>query len=189
MYYFEKNIDEAKYIEDQKPLNVIIYIAKKLVSSSFSGSFNFQYASAKKYLTVRSSSAITHNHLLSNENLFANKESNPINEEIEYMRENSNTSNNGSNNKINNNENNVNKTNVIDLDNIKIDNIENINDINFKNLISVLNQKFLKYLIKNKISNNNINNQDEKKESVDLNNTNSNHNSNTNPINSFSKNK
>jgi len=188
----EKDIDEAKFIEGQKPLNVINYIAKKLVSSSFCGSFNFQYASAKKYSTARRSSAITHNHLISNGgNMFVNKESNPINEEIEYMRENSNTSNNGSNNGNNNNENTVkaNETNENDLDKMKSDYTENINDINFKNLVSILNQKFKKYLTKNKTSNNNINNQDEKKESINLNNTNSNHNSNTNPINDLSKNK
>ena len=188
----EKDIDEAKFIEGQKPLNVINYIAKKLVSSSFCGSFNFQYASAKKYSTARRSSAITHNHLISNGgNMFVNKESNPINEEIEYMRENSNTSNNGSNNGNNNNENTVkaNETNENDLDKMKSDYTENINDINFKNLVSILNQKFKKYLTKNKTSSNNINNQDEKKESINPNNTNSNHNSNTNPINDLSKNK
>ena len=186
----EKDIDEAKFIEGQKPLNVINYIAKKLVSSSFCGSFNFQYASAKKYSTARRSSAITHNHLISNGgNMFVNKESNPINEEIEYMRENSNTSNNGSNNGNNNNENTVkaNETNENDLDKMKSDYTENINDINFKNLVSILNQKFKKYLTKNKTSSNNINNQDEKKESINPNNTN--HNSNSNPINDLSKNK
>ena len=187
----EKDIDEAKFIEGQKPLNVINYIAKKLVSSSFCGSFNFQYASAKKYSTARLSSAITHNYLISNGNMLVNKESNPINEEIEYMRENSNTSNNGSNNGNNNNENNakINETNENDLNSNKSEYNENINDINFKNLVSILNQKFKKYLTKNKTSSNNINNQDEKKEWANPNNTNSNQKSNTNPINSFSNNK
>jgi len=187
----EKDIDEAKFIEGQKPLNVINYIAKKLVSSSFCGSFNFQYASAKKYSTARRSSAITHNHLISNGNMFVNKESNPINEEIEYMRENSNTSNNGSNNGNNNNENNtkINETNENNLNIIKSDYNENINDINFKNLVSILNQKFKKYLTKNKTSSNNINNQDDKKDSFYPYNSNSNQNSNINPINGLSKNK
>ena len=185
----EKDIDEAKFIEGQKPLNVINYIAKKLVSSSFCGSFNFQYASAKKYSTARRSSAITHNHLISNGNMFVNKESNPINEEIEYMRENSNTSNNGSNNGNNNNENTVKvndntNDNYNEVGNMKNDYNENINDINFKNLVSILNQKFKKYLTKNKTSSNNINNQEEGKESA-----NPNQNSNTNPISGLSKNK
>ena len=185
----EKDIDEAKFIEGQKPLNVINYIAKKLVSSSFCGSFNFQYASAKKYSTARRSSAITHNHLISNGNMFVNKESNPINEEIEYMRENSNTSNNGSNNGNNNNENIVKASdntndNYNEVDNMKNDYTENINDINFKNLVSILNQKFKKYLTKNKISSNNINNQIDRKESA-----NSNQISNMNSINGLSKNK
>ena len=143
----DKEIDETKFMEGQKPLNVINYIAKKLVSSSFCGSFNFQYASAKKYSTARRGSALTHNHLISNGNLFVNKESNPINEEIEYSKENSEGGNNGNYNSdeknINNNDNDENKNENKDTIN------DNINDINFKNLVSILNQKFKKYLTKN----------------------------------------
>ena len=164
----DKDIDETKLMEGQKPLNVINYIAKKLVSSSFCGSFNFQYSSAKKYSTARRSSALTYNHLISNGNMFANNESNPINEEIEYMKENNDSGNNKSNisnenniNEINNEENNK----IKDI-NEKNDNInDNINDINFKNLVSILNQKFKKYLENNaEIRDlNNINNNSNKK--------------------------
>ena len=157
------NFDESKLIEGQKPLNVINYIAKKLVSSSFCGSFNFQYPSAKKYSTARRASALTHNNLISNGNILTNKESNPINEEIEYIKENSdsggingsnNKNNNGNNyneeNNINNNNNNAiepNNNNTINNNNGK--NNDDINDINFKNLVSILNQKFKKYLAQN----------------------------------------
>ena len=159
----DKDIDESKLIEGQKPLNVINYIAKKLVSSSFCGSFNFQYSSAKKYSTARRGSALTYNHLISNGNIKFNKESNPINEEIEYIKDNNEGDINGSKyNKesdkrgmeYNNNEKKDNNVN------------DNINDINFKNLVSILNQKFKKYLSNNserkkieKVDNNkNINN-------------------------------
>ena len=169
----DKDIDESKFMEGQKPLNVINYIAKKLVSSSFCGSFNFQYASAKKYSTARRSSAITHNHLISNGNLFVNKESNPINEEIEYMKENSNTSNNGSNNGNYNDENNIKDNNNKNDINGNKNYDDNINDINFKNLISILNQKFKKYLAKNK-TDFNIKNNENIKEVDNLNNYNSN---------------
>ena len=142
----DKDIDESKLIEGQKPLNVINYIAKKLVSSSFCGSFNFQYSSAKKYSTARRGSALTYNHLISNGNIKFNKESNPINEEIEYIKDNNEGDINGSKyNKesdkrgmeYNNNEKKDNNVN------------DNINDINFKNLVSILNQKFKKYLSNN----------------------------------------
>ena len=137
----DKDIDETKFMEGQKPLNVINYIAKKLVSSSFCGSFNFQYASAKKYSTARRGSTLTHNHLISNG---INKESNPINEEIEYAKENSDGGNNGICNSEEKNYNNENN-NGNNLDTIN----DNINDINFKNLVSILNQKFKKYLTQN----------------------------------------
>ena len=140
----DKDIDETKLMEGQKPLNVINYIAKKLVSSSFCGSFNFQYSSAKKYSTARRGSALTYNHLISNGNIFSNHESNPINEEIEYAKENSEN--------INNENYNTNELrNKYEKSNGKIDSSynENINDINFKNLVSILNQKFKKYLEQN----------------------------------------
>jgi len=164
----DKDIDETKLMEGQKPLNVINYIAKKLVSSSFCGSFNFQYSSAKKYSTARRSSALTYNHLISNGNMFANNESNPINEEIEYMKENNDSGNNKSNISNENNINEVNneKNNKIKDINEKNENInDNINDINFKNLVSILNQKFKKYLENNaEIRDlNNINNNSNKK--------------------------
>ena len=144
----DKDIDENILMEGQKPLNVINYIAKKLVSSSFCGSFNFQYSSAKKYSTTHRASAMVYSHLISNSNLFINKESNPINEEIEYIKENNEGENNGSNNNGGNNNNN-NDINQGDERDDTSYNDNNINDINFKNLVSILNQKFKKYLAQN----------------------------------------
>ena len=145
----DKDLDE-KFMEGQKPLNVINYIAKKLVSSSFCGSFNFP--SSKNYSTSRRASAFTNNHLISNGNIFVNKESNPINEEIEYIRENSDGGNNGSaQGNYNNNEENNNENKSKNNEDVKDDSNynDNINDINFKNLVSILNQKFKKYLTQN----------------------------------------
>ena len=122
------DFDENKFMEEQKPLNIINYIAKKLVSSSFCRSFNLQYGSAKKFTAGRVPSANTtsHNHIISKG--FYNRDSNPINEEIEYLNENS-------DNYIDNNE----------IDNDKNDLLDN--NYYFKNLISILNQKFKKYAL------------------------------------------
>ena len=138
----DKNVVENKILDEQKPLNIINYIAKKLVSSSFCGSFNLQYASAKKFNSGRvlSATANNHNQLISNGTLHFNRDSNPINEEIEF-----------------NQENNLNDSNEIDKDKVKEKNENNISDTKennngnyndnfyFQNLISILNQKFKKY--------------------------------------------
>ena len=122
---FNKN----KFIEEQKPLNIINYIAKKLVSSSFCRSFNLKYGSTKKFTSGRMPSATTttNNYIISNG--IYNGDSNPINEEIEYLNENN-------DNFINNNE---------EIDKDKNDLLDN--NYYFKNLISILNQKFKKYAL------------------------------------------
>ena len=126
---FNDDFDKNKFIEEQKPLNIINYIAKKLVSSSFCRSFNLQYGSAKKFTPGRMPSATTstHNYIISN-GLY-NGDSNPINEEIEYLNENN-------DNYINNNE---------EIDKEQNDLLDN--NYYFKNLISILNQKFKKYAL------------------------------------------
>ena len=114
----EDDLDENKFLEEQKPLNIINYIAKKLVSSSFCSNFNLQYSSNKKINSDNISSNIKHDHIISNGNIFLNKDQNTIKEEIEL-------------NDIND-----------DMD--YTDNNSNDNYY-FKNLISILNQKFKKY--------------------------------------------
>ena len=136
-----KEFADNKFIEEQKPLNIINYIAKKLVSSSFCGNFNLQYSANKKNISGRILSATIHNHLISNGNLLYDKESNPINEEIEFTKEDN----------LNDNDTKEND----DLNNNK----ENYNDnFYFKNLISILNQKFKKYALNNEnVEKNSIN--------------------------------
>ena len=125
---FNDDFDENKFIEEQKPLNIINYIAKKLVSSSFCKSFNLQYGASKKLTEGRMPSATTtsHNHIISN-GLY-NKDSNPIKEEIEYQIEY-----------------NEDHTNNNEIENDRNDLLDN--NYYFKNLISILNQKFKKYAL------------------------------------------
>ena len=137
-YDLDINFDENKFNDEQKPLNIINYIAKKLVSSSFCGSFNLLYSSYKKNNSGRMQSATihNHNHFISNGNLYYNRESNPIKEEIEYIKENNSSS---ENIKQNYNNENIDKNN-------NNNNSGSYNDnFYFKNLISILNQKFKKY--------------------------------------------
>ena len=126
----EKEFHEEKFLDEQKPLNIINYIAKKLVSSSFCRSFNLQYSSNKNYNSGRIPSATLHNNLISNGNLLYSKDSNPINEEIEFYKE----------NYIDNND-------YIKENDKYENNKEEQNNYNFyfKDLISILNQKFKKY--------------------------------------------
>ena len=105
--------DDIKLIETEKPLNVINYIAKKLVTSSFCGNLNLEFKN--RNITTKRSSEVYEKPAMSNINLLTNKD----NKEEQ--------------NKIENNK--------------SIDNLFN-NDDNFKNLISVLNQKFKNYLSK-----------------------------------------
>ena len=126
----DKEFAEKKFLDEQKPLNIINYIAKKLVSSSFCRSFNLQYSSNKNHNSGRMPSATMHNNLISNGNLLYSKDSNPINEEIEFFKENYVDSN----------------DNIKENDNFE-NNKEEQNNYNFyfKDLISILNQKFKKY--------------------------------------------
>ena len=119
--------DDIKLLETEKPLNVINYIAKKLVTSSFCGNLNLEFKN--KNLSTKRNYEIYEKALLSNYNILTNKEDN---------KEKSNKENNKS-----------------------IDNLFN-NDGNFKNLVSVLNQKFKNYLSKENSKNANNNTQKNK---------------------------
>ena len=145
-----KDIEEYLLLDNAKPLNVINYIAKRLVSSSFCGSFNLQYSAGKNFQIDRRRSQMNgKNSLISNGNLMINKDSVPINEEIEFNNEiiynNKICQKNGDMDDDNGNNfyyNDSNENNNDDKD--------DANDINFKNLVSILNQKFKNYISKNK---------------------------------------
>ena len=159
-----KDIEEYLLLDNAKPLNVINYIAKRLVSSSFCGSFNLQYSAGKNFQIDRRRSQMNgKNSLISNGNLMINKNSVPINEEIEFNNEFCNSKVNLKSNYSTEDKNDSNENNNEDKD--------DTNDINFKNLVSILNQKFKNYITKNReyeryknidknLNNNNINSKD-----------------------------
>ena len=66
--------DEYKLIETEKPLNVINYIAKKLVTSSFCGNLNLEFKN--RNIVTKRSSEIYDKPLMSNFNALANKDNN-----------------------------------------------------------------------------------------------------------------
>ena len=115
--YNYNKYDDIKLLETEKPLNVINYIAKKLVTSSFCGNLNLEFKN-RNSKTKRIDNY--EKPLISNWNILTNKE-NKENKESKDMKSKEN--------------------------NKSIDNLFN-NDGNFKNLISVLNQKFKNYLSK-----------------------------------------
>ena len=136
--YLGNDIDKYMLMQGEKPINVINYIAKKLVASSFCGSFNFQ-------------SGFSNNS--------TNSVNNNINQTISFLKNYS-----ESNNSIKSNVNGENKVensfenNSISKDTslfINDDNNNNNNDdkdLNFKNLVSILNKKFKSYLSKEKLN-------------------------------------
>ena len=64
--------DDIKMLETEKPLNVINYIAKKLVTSSFCSNLNLEFNN--KNIVTKRSNEIYDNPLMSNLNLLTNKE-------------------------------------------------------------------------------------------------------------------
>ena len=108
--------DDNILLESEKPINVINYIAKKLVSSSFCGNLNFQFGKHISSSKSKQNSELPeeHHQIISNGNLLMNKD---------FAEE---------------------KTNI----ETEQEKNYNNNEGDFKNLISVLNQKFKNYLYK-----------------------------------------
>ena len=140
--YLGNDIEKYMLMQGEKPINVINYIAKKLVASSFCGSFNFQSGFSNS----------------SNTNI-----NNNINQTISFLKNNS-----ESNNSLKSNGNGENKVensfenNSISKDTSLFINDDNNNiderDLNFKNLVSILNKKFKSYLSKEKLNKTEISN-------------------------------
>ena len=108
--------DDNVLLESEKPINVINYIAKKLVSSSFCGNLNFHFGKQIPGTQSKHNSELPEEHyqIISNGNLLMNKD---------FAEEKSNLE-------------------------IEQEKNSNNNEGDFKNLISVLNQKFKNYLYK-----------------------------------------
>ena len=137
--YLGNDIEKYMLMHGDNSINVINYIAKKLVATSFCGSFNFQ--------SGYNSSCV--NSVINNNN---------INQTISFLKNNSDSNNsllktnsNGENKVENSFEN-----NSLSKDTSLFINDENNNnddkDLNFKNLVSILNKKFKSYLSKEKLN-------------------------------------
>ena len=140
--YLGNDIEKYMLIRGEKPINVINYIAQKLVASSFCGSFNFQ----------------------SFNNSSVNNANNNINQTISFLKNNS-ESNNSLRKSNGNGENKIENSfenNSLSKDTSLFINDDNNNnddkDLNFKNLVSILNKKFKSYLSKEKLNKTEISN-------------------------------
>ena len=136
--YLGNDIEKYMLLQGEKPINVINYIAKKLVASSFCGSFNFQSG---------------HNSSCANSTNVNN-----INQTISFLK-NSTENNTNSPMKSNGNCENKIENNSFDNNSLSKDTSLFINDdnndekdLNFKNLVSILNKKFKNYLSKEKLN-------------------------------------
>ena len=157
--YLGNDIEKYMLMHGENSINVINYIAKKLVATSFCGSFNFQSG-----YTSSCSNSINNN----------------INQTISFLKNNS-DSNNSLGKANNNDENKVDNSfenNSLSKDTSLFINDENNNDdkdLNFKNLVSILNKKFKSYLSKEKLNkteiskkNNNKNNKNKKNNVINI---------------------
>ena len=144
--YLGNDIEKYMLMQGEKPINVINYIAKKLVASSFCGSFNFQSG-------------------YNNNNSIVNNPNNNINQKISFLK-NSSESNNSLSKSNGNGENKIENSfenNSISKDTSLFLNDDNNNnnddkDLNFKNLVSILNKKFKSYISKEKLNKTEISN-------------------------------
>ena len=151
-HYFRNDSEKNMLIKKEKPIIVINFIAKKIVTNSFCGSFNFQQG----YNNSCSTSVNSNNNL---NNLFfknANRSNNLLiksNENFENKIYNNNSFNNNS----------LSKDSIF----INEDN-KNINEKNskFKNLVNILNKKFKNYVSSEKMNKNKINNKSNKQKNI-----------------------
>ena len=141
--YLGNDIEKYMLLHGEKPINVINYIAKKLVATSFCGSFNFQSGYNNSYAN--------------------NANNNNINQTVSFLKSNSESNNSlsKSNGKEENKIENSFENNSISKDTSLFLNDELANDdkdLNFKNLVSILNKKFKSYLSKEKLNKTEISN-------------------------------
>jgi hypothetical protein len=136
--YLGNDIEKYMLLQGEKSINVINYIAKKLVASSFCGSFNFQSGYNSSY--VNSTNA------------------NNINQTISFLK---NSTENNTNSPMKSNGNCENKIEANSFDNNSLskdtslfinDDNNDEKDLNFKNLVCILNKIFKNYLSKEKLN-------------------------------------
>ena len=120
-------------MKGERPINVINYIAQKLVASSFCGSFNFQNGYNNSY--------IYNNNNVNQKSSFLNLKSTDSNS----LRKSNGISENKLDNSFENN-------NIIKDTSLFVNEDNDDKDLNFKNLVSILNKKFKSYLSKGKLN-------------------------------------
>ena len=165
--YLGNDIEKYMLMKGERPINVINYIAKKLVASSFCGSFNIQNGnnnnSYMNYNNINQLSSFLKKPSEDNNSL---RKSNGIGEnKVESSFENN---------------------SIIKDTSLFINEDNDDKDLNFKNLISILNKKFKSYLSKEKLNKSEVfnkNNNSLNKKSTDYNNKNINKNNNNLSLN------
>jgi len=132
--YLGNDIEKYMLIHGEKPINVINYIAKKLVASSFCGSLNFNSGFNSSYVN-------SNNNLINQTNSFF-KERTESNNSL--TKSNGNVEIRIENNSFDNSK----DTSLF----INDDNTNDDKDYNFKNLVSILNKKFKGYISQEKLN-------------------------------------
>ena len=140
--YLGNDFEKYMLMKGERPINVINYIAKKLVASSFCGSFNIQNGN--------NNSSMNYNNL--------NNLNNNINQLSSFLKKSSEDNNSlrksngiGENKNENSSENNTITKDSKDTS-LFINEDNDDKDLNFKNLVSILNKKFKSYLSKEKLN-------------------------------------
>ena len=138
--YLGNDIEKYMLIHGEKPINVINYIAKKLVASSFCGSLNFNSGFNSTYVN-------SNNNLINQTNSFF-KERTESNNSL--TKSNGNAEIRIENNSFDNSK----DTSLF----INDDNTNDDKDYNFKNLVIILNKKFKGYISQEKLNKSEVTN-------------------------------
>ena len=150
--YLGNDFEKYMLMKGERPINVINYIAQKLVATSFCGSFNYQNG-------FNNGSYIFNNSM--------NQMASFLKKKNEDSRKSNGNGENKNENSFENNNSNIKDTSLF----VNDDNDDK--DLNFKNLVSILNKKFKSYLSKEKFNKSEIVNKNNKpmhKKSNDYNN-------------------
>ena len=140
--YLGNDIEKYMLMKGERPINVINYIAKKLVASSFCGSFNIQNRKNNSYMNYNNLNNLNNN--INQLSSFLKKSS----EDNNSLRKSNGI---GENKNENSSENNTITKDSKDTS-LFINEDNDDKDLNFKNLVSILNKKFKSYLSKEKLN-------------------------------------
>jgi len=136
--YLGNDIEKYMLLKGERPINIINYIAKKLVASSFCGSFNIQNGYNASYINT------SNNNNINQVGSFFKKISED--DKDNPLRKSNGNSDNKNENSFENNNSFIKDTSLF----VNDDNDDK--DLNFKNLVSILNKKFKSYLSKEKLN-------------------------------------